>query len=370
MLRRLPFLLLLALPACTSSMLAARVEPELGAGRHAPLPADSVRVLRLPFQPDWQLSLGDSLAGPYEELASIETLGVGRTAADDALAALRRRVGEAGGNVAAVLYVRPDPVPPYTRASGQALRTLPPMPDAAARCARLDAFDGASFDRDSSAARVVACREAARQSPADPASMRDLALAAFALSVRGAERRAAGHATAGAYYDAQWAMRHAGRRDSAYAGPAPYVAGVVRLAAGDSLRAFRELGWLLDGAGWVEGSLSAFREVIRLAPDSADGYDDAVTMLLRLKRPEEALRVAGTFARRHPERVEGWARAGVAANVMGDHVRAMRFFGRVLQIDPKYFGTHWVAPYGASEYRGSKQRVGKQPPAVVEELDE
>ena len=367
--RPLPFLLIVALPACTSSMLAARVEPELGVARYAPLPADSVRVVRLSFQPDWQLSLGDSLAGPYEELASIETLGVGRTAADDALAALRRRVGETGGNVAAVLYVRADPVPPYTRAAGQALRTLPPMPDAAARCARLDAV-GSDSVAARVAARVAACREAARLAPSDPAPLRDLALAFFTLSERGAEQRKPAGGVASAYYGARWAIRHAGRLDSAFAAPAPYVPGVVRLVRGDSLRAFRQLGWLLEGAGWAEGSLAAFREVMRIAPDSADGYDDAVTMLLRLKRPEEALRVAGAFARRHPERVEGWARAGVAANVMGDHVRAMRFFGRVLQVDPKYFGAHWVEPYGMSEYRGSKKRAGEQPPATLEELDE
>lgn len=352
-------LLAAVLTACTSGMLTARVDRELGAGRHAALPADSVRVVRIVPGPDVWASLGDTLAVPYEELASIETLGVGRSAAADALAALRRRAGETGGDVVAVLYVRPDAVPPYTRATGWALRTLPPMPDAAVRCATLDAPDSAG-------ARVVACREAARRAPADPAPLRDLALAYLTLYERGVAARKAEFALAlqTALGAAERAMRDAGHRDPAFATPAPYVAGTTRLYAGDSLRAFRTLGWLLEGAG----SVAALREVIRLAPDSADGYVNAVTMLLRLQRPDEALRVASAFARRHPERVEGWARAGVAANAIGDHERAMRFFGRVLQLDRKYFGPHWEQPYGLVEYRGSLQRAGKQPAATVADL--
>src|SRR5512133_3794000 len=150
------FLPLFATAACTSSMLAARVDRELGVSRYARVPADSVRVVWIVRGPAWRASLDDTLAAPYEELASIETLGVGHDAAADALAALRRRVGEAGGNVALVHDVRKDPVPPYTRATGVALRTLPPMPDAVARCASLAAApDSAGF-------RVAVCREAAR----------------------------------------------------------------------------------------------------------------------------------------------------------------------------------------------------------------
>jgi tetratricopeptide (TPR) repeat protein len=343
-------------------MLAARVDRELVDRGYARVPADSVRVVRLVPGPAWRAALDDTLAAPYEELASIETLGVGHDAAADALAALRRRVGEAGGNVALVRDVRKDPVPPYTRASGLALRTLPPMPDAVAHCASLAAApDSAGF-------RVAVCREATRVAPDDPALVRDLAFAYLALYERGVVQRKPGLALQSARGNAQLAMQRAAALAPEFATPAPWVAGVVRLAAGDSLHAFRNLGWLLEGAGSIEGSLAAFQDVIRLAPDSADGYDNAVTMSLRLKRPDEALRVAAAFARRHPERVEGWARAGVAANVMGDHVRAMRFFGRVLQLDPKYFGVHWEQPYGLGEYRGSEQRAGKQPPATVEDL--
>ena len=350
------------LTACTSGMLGARVDRELGVARHAALPADSVRVVQLPSGP-WEGALEDSLGRPYEQLASVETYGVGKHASADALAALRRRVGEAGGDVAALSYVRPDPVPPYTRASGYALRTLPPMPDAAARCATLTSPDSAG-------ARVVACREAARRAAgSDPMPLRELAFAYLTIYERGVAAKQGGLGLSGARYHAEAAMRRAGQADRAFATPAPWVAGVVQLAAGDSLRAFRNLGWLLEGAGSLDGSVAAFREVIRLAPDSADGYDNAVTMLLRLQRAEEALRVASAFARRHPERVEGWARAGVAANAMGDHARAMRFFGRVLQLDPKYFGLHFEEPYGLSEYWGSKQRAGKQPAATVADLE-
>lgn len=366
MLARTPIALIgvILLAACTSSMLAARVDRNLGVGSYAPLPADSVRLVEVRYGPGWQEAMDSAVGGPYEALASIDTRGVGKSAAADAVAALRRRVGESGGNVAALLYVRPE-APPYTVASGYALRLRPPMADAAERCARLVAPDSAGE-------RVVACREAARRAPSDPRPVRDLALASLALALRGQATRAPGLAIQGAWGDAALAARRAARIDPTFGGPAPYLPGAVALFDGDSLRAYKAIALVLLGGPGVlspsEGALQAYREVVRLAPDSTAGYTRAVDILLAQKRPDEALRVAAALARRRPERVEGWARAAVAANAMGDHTRSMRLWARVLTIDPHYFRASFVPAYGWSEHRGSEQRVGKQPAATTDDL--
>jgi hypothetical protein len=353
------------LSACGRVPLASDVYPKLGVDRFAPVPADSVRVLELDNSPDWQPRLTDSIGAPYEVLASVQTLGAGGdAAADRARAAFRRRVGELGGNVAAILWVRKDAVPPYTRAYGDAIRVLPSMPDAPLRCRRLAATDSAG-------ARVVACREAARLARTHPAPLRDLAIAHVALALRGAERRENGLGIQGAWSGAALAARQAARLDSAFGRPGPYLAGAVALT-GDSVRAYQAIATVLVGGMGVvspsEGAVAAYREVIRLAPDSVAPYANAVTILLAQRRPEEALRVAAALARRRPDRVEGWARAAVAANVMGDHARSMRYWACVLAIDPSYFRLSFVDPYGRTEYRGSEQRVGKQPPATVSDL--
>ena len=355
----------LLLAACSHVPLASELYPELGVGRYAPVPADSVRVVELGRSEDWQLRVADSIGAPYEVLASVQTLGAGGNAAADARAAFRRRVGGIGGNLAAILVVEKERATPYTHAWGDAIRVLPPMPDAASRCGRHDAPDSAGV-------RVVACREAARLASTDPVPLRDLAVAYLTLAQRGTEQRAKGLAIQGAWSDAARAARHAGQRDPIFETPAPYVPGAVALFHGDSLRAYQAIAILLVG-GWgvfspAEGAVAANREVIRLAPDSVDGYTNAVHILLLQHRPDEALRVAAALARRRPERVEGWARAAVAANVLGDHVRSMRYWARVLEIDPKYFRPGFVDPYGRTEHRGSEQRVGKQPAATLDDL--
>ena len=356
---------ILLLTGCSHVPLASDVHRRLGVGRYAALPADSVRVVELRRAPGWQAQLADSVGGPYEVLAAVRTLGAGGDAAADARAAFRRRVGEVGGNVAALLAVEKEPATPYTHAEGDAVRALPPMPDAALRCDRLDAPDSAG-------ARVVACREASRLAPSDPSPLRALAVAHLALAQRATARRQEGLAIQSARGEAAIAAYRAGRLDPAYAAPAPYLPGAVALFGGDSLRAYQALAILLGGGPGVlspaGGALAANREVIRLAPDSVAGYTNAVAILLAQRRPEEALRVAAALARRRPERVEGWARAAVAANALGDHVRAMRLWGRVLELDPKYFRLGFVEPYGLSEYRGSEQRAGKQPAATVDDL--
>ena len=247
----------LLLTGCSHVPLASDVHRRLGVGRYAALPADSVRVVELRRAPGWQAQLADSVGGPYEVLAAVRTLGAGGDAAADARAAFRRRVGEVGGNVAALLAVEKEPATPYTHAEGDAVRALPPMPDASLRCDRLDAPDSAG-------ARVVACREASRLAPSDPSPLRALAVAHLALAQRATARRQEGLAIQSARGEAAIAAYRAGRLDPAYAAPAPYLPGAVALFGGDSLRAYQALAILLGGGPGVlspaAGALAANRE--------------------------------------------------------------------------------------------------------------
>lgn len=359
-------LALTPLVGCAGGAFRSEVRPEPERRAHTSVAEDAVRAFRLPagpLEPDW---ITDSIGGPYETLARVSALSAGNDAPSDALASMRRRVAGIGGNVMLVLDVRRHNAGPYTEASGYAYRALPPMPDAAARCARL-------LEPDSALSRIVACREAARQQPASELHRRGLLVAQLTHADLLA-RRGDGTAQAAAS-DARRAVARAWARDGAVGLSAAWVRDLVAWHHGDTARAMETIMYALLYHGDRGGALVAAREHVRLAPDSVRGYAVAFDALLGEgvgpgphHRPGDAMAVAAAFARRQPERVEGWAWAALASHELGEHERAMRFWERVLEIQPRYFADRIMPPRGSLAYDHWRKRVPRQRPATSDDL--
>lgn len=359
----LAVLAVFALAACGPNVFHVDVRADAEAVPQAPVPEDSVREIRRGSSPRMAEWIADSIGAPYLTLGYIEALGAGSGAAGKALASLRRNVARIGGNALLVDDVRKMPGQPYTAASGHAFRVLPPMPDAPERCARLLALDSAL-------ARIVACREAARQEPNAAAHRHGYVIARLRhFELLHGSRYRAGSMTLGAEANrAGAAALHAVgstlARDSLAGLSAPLTDDLLRYYEQDSL-AVLDLVLL---AGPRIARVQATREYRRLAPDSIQGYllphgpsgDEA--------GPAAALARIGVYIRRQPHRHEGWARAALLAHAMEDHALAMRFWERVLRIRPGYFDSWINPPEGVIAYRHWRKRVPKQPPATVDDL--
>ncbi|HEY0997266.1 MAG TPA: hypothetical protein VGD77_14825, partial [Gemmatimonadaceae bacterium] len=129
---------LLGTTACTPGMFHATVDPPAGAPVLAPSDPAMVRELPAPAPgPDLDERLTALVAAPYELLAVIDAAGAGGRAERLGRERLRNETARLGGNAMVVLGVRPEAAGPYTHTWGYALRVLPAMADAGARCAAL-----------------------------------------------------------------------------------------------------------------------------------------------------------------------------------------------------------------------------------------
>lgn len=352
------FAALLPLAACTPGMFHAEIDRPAGAPELAPGDPSLVREVAAPHPgPDVDERLTAAIAAPYQVLAVVDAIGAGGRAVKLGRERLRNETARLGGNAMVVLDVRKESAGPYTHVYGYALRVLPPMADAGARCAALQRPDSA-------AAAVVACREAARQRAGDATPAMTLALAQVALAVGTREPAQVQRAL----FDASAAMRAAARRDAALADAMPWVDAVTPLVRGDRELAAMIVSRRLEDAGLAAGALAAAREAMRVAPDSVNPFTRAFDLLRNERRWSEAAALASAFTRGHPGLVEGWVRLGIAANRQGEHERAMRYFARALAIDGDVLDAGMLVPPGYAEYRESLRLAGRQKPATVEEL--
>jgi hypothetical protein len=360
------WLLLTALPlaACTSGAYHARVDLEPGVVRAGPLPLDSIREIAPPAPgPRWQERLTDRIGGPYEVLASIDATSATVRALELGRRRMREETARLGGNAMVVLGATRDARGPYTSTRGQALRLLPPMPDAAARC--LAPF-AAPISPANTAAHVVACREFGRQQPtrADAPARQAAAHLALALSA------AQGPAADGALSAASLAMTRAAALDARYRAAAPWLAVMQPILGADTLRAALLLARRLEMAGLASAAIDAAREGVRIAAANEAAVSLAADLLRRAGRLRESRAVAAEFARLEPDRVEGWLLAGMAASRAGDHVLAMKAFARVEAIDARYFTRlRMDSAKGADEEHASRRAAGRQRAATIEEID-
>ena len=326
---------------------------------------DSVRTLRAVTGLPLDAWLADSVGAPYIPLARIRALGAGRDAATEATESLRAHAARLGANAVVIHDVRKQPVGPYTAAAGLGIRVLPPMPDAAARCASLAAPAHA-------AARIVACREAIRQEPRTEAHRAGFVVARLAyferLHGRPLERTDMVSRDAGnALREAQEAIAVAW--ESAPGLDSPWVEAVMRHYGGDSVRA---LGTIMPAVRGPD-RLRVAAAYTRLAPDSSQGYQVRFAAALGALRtgdvrPADALAEAGRYIRRQPDDFLGWSWAAIAAHRLAEHERAMRFWERVLVLHPNYFAGFDNRAPGFLDYRHWRRRVPRQPPATLADL--
>lgn len=362
-----PLIVVPLLGACAHT-LHSEARPKLGATRYAPTQPDSLLVLDfsrpMPRSDD---SVAAALGTPFEDLGDVEAYGPGsgERGRSVALASLRRRAAELGADVLVLRGIAYGP-PPYTTADGNAVRRLPPMPDAAARCDTLP----------SSLERAIACREAARVSPREARFRRALAWSAEAIARTPA--KSTGAERDDLLRDAQIAVATATELDSTYAWPAAHIAEAMKVM-GDSAKAYREIGDLVGNRNIFYqllsrtrygGAVAAYREAVRLSPADPEPYYELGEELLSLERHEEALATYAAMARRWPKSAPVWSRVGVAFNRLGRHADAMRAWQRTLDIDRRYFSGMMTieVSHEWELYRVSEKAAGKQPAMTLDAL--
>ncbi|HEX5581091.1 MAG TPA: hypothetical protein VFX39_05895 [Gemmatimonadaceae bacterium] len=352
--------------------------PEFAA--FAPVPVDSVREAARPTPGNLDAWLPGAIGAPYQRLGQVSASNAGN--AEAAKQEIRKRIAQMGGNLMVDFDTRRHPVGPYTGASAFAVRVLPPMPDAAERCRRL-------VMPDSALARVIACREAARQDRADTTWPGALVVATLMRAEHehgGFQERFGGGAFRSAVdADARDAADDAIRsawKDDPRGLDAPWVGAVLDHYRVDSVRAYQVILAALNDGRRHEVA----RAYLRVAPDSLEGYTGLTGHACtdgRVKPDHAAaLRVLATYIRRRPDDHRGWANAAIHAHGLGEaarkagdeargtehHTRAMGYWERTLLLNPRYFsGWDNMAP-GRLDWQHWRGRVPRQPPATTDDL--
>jgi len=79
-----------------------------------------------------------------------------------------------------------------------------------------------------------------------------------------------------------------------------------------------------------------FREVVRLRPDSANGYLGLTAALVELRKPAEALTVARDLVRKRPDDAMAWYNVGLISMNAGQNDSATRAFKRAIALRSNY----------------------------------
>jgi tetratricopeptide (TPR) repeat protein len=103
--------------------------------------------------------------------------------------------------------------------------------------------------------------------------------------------------------------------------------------------------WLAEGSIWQKAGRNAeaeqaYREVLRLDPDSYAGHDNIAFVLFDLGRVEEA---QGHFERAlqlYPDSADALAGKAITLEVLGNHLAALRTYTLVVEQDRSYVDCH------------------------------